>query len=59
MKWIIGIICLLAITLSSSAFMATFEPGVANALGFRILYVVIGVAGAVGVSYTFRRGQER
>ena len=59
MKWIVAIICLLVISFCSFGFMATFEPDIPNALGFRILYVVVGLAAAAGIAFTFLRGQER
>ncbi len=53
MKWIVAIICVPVAAFCAFGLLATFEPGVANAILFRIGYVVIGFACLVGIAYPF------
>ena len=53
MKWIIAIICLAVAGFCLFGFLATFEPGVANAMTFRIGYVAIGIGCLVGTAWPF------
>lgn len=53
MKWIVAIICLAVAGYCGFGFLATFEPGVANPLAFRIVYLVIGAGCLVGVVWPF------
>ena len=50
MKWIIAFICLLVAGFSVFGFLATFEPGAANAIAFRIGYAVLSLACLLGLA---------
>ena len=43
MKWILSVVCLAIAGFCVYGFLATFEPGVANAIAFRLVYVVVGL----------------
>ncbi len=53
MKWIVAITCVLVTAYCVFGLLATFEPGVANAILFRIGFVIIGLACLVGIAYPF------
>jgi hypothetical protein len=48
MKWIFSIVCMAVAAFCVFGFMATFEPGVAGALAFRIGYAVLGIVSLAG-----------
>ena len=53
MKWIALVICLAVATFCLFGFLATFEPGAANVIVFRIGYVVIGIGCLVAAAWPF------
>ena len=53
MKWIAAIICIPVAAYCIFGFLATFEPGVSNAIAFRSGFVIIGFACLVGIAYRF------
>lgn len=56
MKCIIAIVCLAVAGFCLYGFLATFEPGAANALSFRFGYAVIGIGCLLGVARQFFAG---
>jgi len=49
MKWILPIASLLVGAYCIFGFMATFEPGAANAMAFRIGYAIMGLLCLAGI----------
>jgi hypothetical protein len=41
MKWLLAILCLPVGAFCVFGFLATFEPGAANAMAFRVVYAVV------------------
>jgi hypothetical protein len=55
MKWIIALILLAVAAFCLFGFLATYEPGVASAMAFRVGYAAIGICCLLGAAWSILR----